>query len=43
MSENQSGERRVWVSQPRATFGIVAKDGRVIDAPPNRAVEHPPR
>jgi hypothetical protein len=34
MSENQSGERCIWVSQPRATFGIVAKDGRVIDALP---------
>jgi hypothetical protein len=32
MSKNQSGERCIWVSQPHATFGIVTKDGRVIDA-----------
>ena len=32
--ESKSGGCCVWVSQPHATFGIVTKDGRVIDAPP---------
>lgn len=32
--ESKTGDRCAWVSQPHATFGIVTKDGRVIDAPP---------
>ena len=29
-----TADRCTWVSLPHATFGIVTKDGRVIDAPP---------
>lgn len=27
-------ERWIWVSLPRATFGIVVRDGRVVDGAP---------
>ena len=27
-------DRMIWVSLPRATFGIVVRDGRVVDGAP---------
>jgi hypothetical protein len=29
-----TADRCTWVSLPHATFAIITKDGRVIDAPP---------
>lgn len=30
----QCDDRLIWVSLPRATFGIVVRDGRVVDGAP---------
>jgi hypothetical protein len=29
-----SADRVIWVSLPRATFGIIVRDGRVVDGAP---------
>lgn len=34
MKPLSSIDRMIWVSLPRATFGIVIRDGRVVDGAP---------